>query len=270
MNNTFVKSWLPPALLDRLKPLIKRGVYYSGNYTDWRTAGAHALGYDARLILEKVKESALKVLQGQAAFERDSVLFDHMEHSFPVLAGLLRAAAQDGDRLSVLDFGGSLGSSYFQCREFLSVVRSVQWGIVEQEHFVRCGRESFESENLRFFYTIADCVKDAAPNVALVSSVLQYLPEPYGVLEDLMAHGIKYIVVDRTPFSDAATDRLTVQHVPEQIYPASYPCWIFANQGFREVFRTRYEIIAQFDSDDGSAIADRLKFSYAGMILRKL
>jgi putative methyltransferase (TIGR04325 family) len=90
------------------------------------------------------------------------------------------------------------------------------------------------------------------------------------VLDELMGRSIKYIVVDRTPFSDSAADRLTVQHVPEEIYSASYPCWIFANKGFRDVFRTRYEIIAEFESGDGSAIADGLKFSYAGMILRKL
>src|SRR5690606_1701818 len=108
-----------------------------------------------------------------AVFERDSMLFDEVHHSFPVLAGLLRAAAENAGSLSVLDFGGSLGSSYYQCKDFLAVIRELQWSVVEQEHFVRAGREEFSTDRLNFFYSIAECVESAAPNVALLSGVLQ-------------------------------------------------------------------------------------------------
>ena len=47
---------------------------------------------------------------------------DVMEYQFPLLSGLLYAAARDGG-LSVVDFGGALGSTYFQCRDFLCGVK---------------------------------------------------------------------------------------------------------------------------------------------------
>lgn len=266
---TVVKKWLPPFLLERLKPLLGRGIYFSGDYADWETASAHASGYDSALILERVKQAMLKVKTGEAVFERDSVLFDEVQHSFPVLAALLRAAVENGDRLSVLDFGGSLGSSYFQCRGFLSALPSLKWGIVEQEHFVRCGREHFETGQLRFFYAIEECTRQIAPNVALLSSVLQYVPEPYKALDELMSGGIPYIVIDRTPFADNAADRITVQHVPPSVYAASYPCRVFARQPFLARVRARYEVLAEFDGNDGSASAGRLQFKFGGMILRK-
>ena len=125
-TNTNTKKWLPPALIERLKPLLGIGIYFSGDYADWETASAHASGYDSVLILEQVKQAMLKIKSGEAAFERDSVLFDEVQHSFPVLTGLLRAAVENGNQLSVLDFGGSLGSSYFQCRDFLSVLPSLK------------------------------------------------------------------------------------------------------------------------------------------------
>lgn len=263
------KSWLPPVLLDHLKLLFGTSVYFSGSYDDWAVASAHSSGYNSDLILERVKQALLKVKAGEAVFERDSMLFSEIQHSFPVLAGLLRVAAENDGCLSVLDFGGSLGSSYFQCLEFLAVVSSLKWGVVEQEHFVRCGQEHFECEQLRFYYTIADCVNRTAPNVALLSSVLQYVPEPYSVLNELMESDISYLVVDRTPFSKLRADRITVQHVPQSIYPASYPCRVFASQAFIERFRDRYEVIAQFGGNDGCATANGLEFRFGGMILRK-
>src|SRR6266702_1662375 len=251
---TIAKKWLPAALISHLKPLLKRGIYFSGNYPDWATAAARSSGYDSTLILERVKQARLEVMAGNAAYERDSVLFDEVKHSFPVLVGLLRAAIENGSQLSVLDFGGSLGSSYFQCRDFLSILPSLKWGIVEQERFVECGREQFETEHLKFYYTIAECIQQAKPNVVLFSSVLQYLPEPYVVLDEVINSDIPYVIIDRTSFSKDDRDRIAVQHVPPSIYKATYPLRIFGGQSLLRVFRGHYEVLAQFDSNwDGSS-----------------
>lgn len=268
LAKTVARRWLPPVLLEHLKPLLKSGIYFSGNYADWSTASANTTGYDSAMILERVKQAMLEVTAGKAVFERDSMLFDEVRHSFPVLAGLLRAGVENTSRLSVLDFGGSLGSSYFQCRDFLSVLPSLQWGVVEQEHFVRCGQEHFETGQLRFFFTIKECAQEIMPDVALLSSVLQYIPEPYKVLDDLRDSGIQYIVIDRTPFS-AYDDFITIQYVPPTIYAASYPCRVFSTRSFIAKIRIGYDVLAEFDSDDGMAVANFRQFRFGGMILRK-
>lgn len=263
------KKWLSPALISQLKSWLKFGIYFSGNYSDWSNAETHASGYDSTLILERVKQARLKVMAGDAKYERDSVLFEEVQHSFPLLAGLLRVALESKGELSVLDFGGSLGSSYFQCIEFLPELSSFRWSVVEQEHFVKCGREQFETEHLKFYYTVAEVNQQSKPNVALISSVLQYLPEPYEVLDELMASGIPYIIIDHTPFSKKEEDRITIQHVPASIYAASYPCRIFGERSLQKVFQDRYEVLACFDSSYGSAVTNDLEFSFGGMILRK-
>ena len=267
---TIAKRRLPPALIERLKPFLGTGIYFSANYTDWEAASAHASGYDSVLILEQVKQAMLKVKAGEAVFERDSVLISEAQHSFPVLAGLLRAAGESGNQLSVLDFGESLGSRYFQCRDFLSVLPALKWGVVEREHFVNYGQGFLQTEQLRFFITIADCMRQNRPNVALLSSVLQYLPEPYNVLDELVSSRIPYIVVDRTPFSDHKGDRITIQHVPPSIYEAILPCRVFDKKKFLDTFLGRYEVIALFDGSDGTAVANGLGFTFGGMILRQV
>jgi putative methyltransferase (TIGR04325 family) len=263
------KQWLPPALVEHLKPLFRYGVYFSGSYDDWESASKSATGYNSELILEKVKHATLEVIAGKAAFERDSVLFNEVQHSFPVLAALLRASTENKGQLSILDFGGSLGSSYFQCRSFLSVLSSLSWNVVEQPHFVRCGRKCIESEQLKFFFSIDEVLQENKPNVALLSSVLQYIPEPYSILSELIQNKINYLIIDRTPFSDELYDAITVQHVPSSIYPASYACRIFSKKAVMTYFSSQYEIVAEFQSNDSNAMARNLKFAFGGMILRR-
>jgi putative methyltransferase (TIGR04325 family) len=77
----------------------------------------------------------------------------------------------DKGRLTVLDFGGSLGSTYFQNRKFLNFIGDLSWNIVEQPHFVKTGRLYFQNEILHFYYDVEECVKKENPNVLILSSV---------------------------------------------------------------------------------------------------
>ena len=244
----------------------KRDTVHEGNYASWQEALAHSTGYDSSLILEKVSSALAKVKSGEAVYERDSVLFDRIEYPFPVLAALLRAAAANGGRLNVLDFGGSLGSTYFQCRKFLSVLPQLTWHIVEQEIFVARGKALFESEQLRFYFSMKESIEDRQPDVVLFSSVLQYLQNPFEVLRTAMESGVRHILIARTPFSALNDDRLCVQHVPAQIYPASYPCWIFSEQNFKQQMLKQFELIADFNGTDGRGRAGSLSFDFKGMI----
>ena len=68
-------------------------VRFSGNYKSWEEAERDSTGYAGPEILRKTRAALLKVKAGEAAFERDSVVFKLMEYEFPLLAGLSRAAA---------------------------------------------------------------------------------------------------------------------------------------------------------------------------------
>lgn len=264
-----LKEWLPSPLIEYLKPIFKHGVYFSGHYSDWESASKFSTGYDVDIILERVKYSTLELIAGRAVFERDSVLFNRVQYSFPVLAGLLLASVKNSGRLSVLDYGGSLGSSYFQCANFLTDLSYLRWSVVEQAHFVRCGQEFIQSEKLKFYFNIRDVVSLEKPNVALLSSVLQYLPDPYSVLTELIENNLEYIIIDRTPFTEELQDVITLQHVPPSIYPASYPCRILSKQLFFDFFSADYKLMAEFTSDDRAAVVSGMKVNFCGMIYKR-
>lgn len=262
----FMKDWLPPALIRR----IRRGknISFVGKFASWDEAKKHSDGYNKDVILRKCKDALLKVKSGEAAYERDSVLFDKVQHSFPVLAGLIRAAVANGGNLSVLDFGGSLGSSYYQCRDFLSELKSLRWSIVEQPRFVECGRKLFETEELKFYNDIDECLSSEKRDVVLLSSVLPYIECPYDLLEDIITRNFQYIILDRTPVLESESDILTVQYVPKEIYKASYPTWFLSEKKILSCFADRYQILADFDSFEVWMLG-RIKAQNKGYIAKK-
>jgi putative methyltransferase (TIGR04325 family) len=253
-----IKRFVPPIMADMLSSALTRGVY-SGNYRTWEEALHASTGYDSDLILNKVMAALLKVKNGVAAYERDSVLFDSVQYSWPLLAGLLWVASRNNNRLNLIDFGGSLGSSYFQNKKFLTHLHELKWNIIEQNKFVECGKRYFEDEHLKFYYKLDDCFKEQPADAILLSSVIQYLEKPYDLLKDIIRKRFKYLLFDRTPFLRKGEDRITVQKVPAEIYPASYPSWFFDPNKFLEFFSASHELIADFESDDRADIPSVFK-----------
>jgi putative methyltransferase (TIGR04325 family) len=223
-------------------------LYWEGNYSSWQQASAISLGYDAPTILSQVKHAILSVKTGQAVYERDSVLFDKIQYSWPLLAILLKVASENEGKLSVLDFGGSLGSTYFQNRNFLASLDTLEWSIVEQENFVACGKKDIADGALRFYFTIEECLAERKPNFLLLSGVLQCLDAPYEWLERFLNHRFPNVVLDRTAFLDRPEDRLTIQHVPASIYEASYPAWFLNRDRVITTVGESYHYVTDFDS----------------------
>ncbi|BDA79193.1 hypothetical protein LPTSP3_g21230 [Leptospira kobayashii] len=227
----------------------KQKEWYRGDYVSWKDAVADCSGYTAPNILEKVKNSLLKVKNGEAVYERDSILFDEVQYSFPLLVCLLYVASASNNRLKLIDFGGSLGSSFFQNRKYLNHITDLSWSIVEQKHFVACGNEFFKDQHLSFFETISESKDIKNPNVILLSSVLPYLEDPYRMIEEILTFDFDFIIMDRTPFLfDDTSDKLLIQIVPPEIYEAEIPIWFINYKKFISLMNRKYVLHSSFDS----------------------
>ena len=227
-----VKQWLPPVILSILKWYYKGSIRISGPYLSWEEASNKSSGYDDNEIFRKVSQASILVKNGQVAYERDSVVFSKFDYSWPLLSALMWVASQEKGSLRVLDFGGSLGSSYFQNRNFTTGLNEIKWGVVEQNNFVQFGKDNIEGSTIKFFNTISECAIAIKPNVILLSSVLQYLEKPYEILKELKKINSNFMIIDRTPFTNRQDDIICIQHVPKSIYKASYPLWLFSKMKF--------------------------------------
>ena len=265
---SLTRDWLPTVFVRWFRQVRGGGIRFEGDFATWKKANNYCTGYNAEEILTKVLASTIKVKHGEAAYERDSVLFDQIEYAWPVLAGLMWVGARSSGRLNVLDFGGALGSSYFQNRKFLLTLPDVHWNVVEQPHYVDAGRKHIQGEQLRFYKTIEECLSENQPNVILLSSVLQYLESPADLISELNKVGALCLIIDRTPFTLQAKDKLVVQKVPAAIYSASYPMWIFSLSKFERLLAKNWRLVASNISPEGYArTTNYSELSFQGMLL---
>lgn len=124
---------------------------------DYCSRHNHKTGYAANEIIDKVADAIQKVRNGYAEYERDSVLFYEKDYNYPFLSALFLAfnGIKGEHPIQVVDFGGSLGSTFFQNRSLFSTIgRHVVWNVIEQKSFVERG--SKEVPEVSFYYTAKD------------------------------------------------------------------------------------------------------------------
>jgi putative methyltransferase (TIGR04325 family) len=223
--------------------------WFRGSYASWAEARAASAGYDDAAVFKRVLDAACAVRAGRAAWERDGALFaEPMVHT-PLLAALREIAAERGGRLDVIDFGGALGSTWWQHRAALADLR-VTWCVVEQPQFVETGKAEFTGDGLRFASTIAAAGEGMEPAVILFSSVLPYLENPQTVLAGAVASGVPHVIIDRTPFWSGGRDWLTVQRTPPGLGGGSYPAWVFDQASLLAPLAEKFEIAAEWPGFD--------------------
>lgn len=241
---------------------------WSGDFESWENALQKSDGYSSLEIIEKVKKAVLKVKNGDAVYERDSVLFDKIEYSWPLLSGLMWVAAKNNNSLKVLDFGGSLGSTYFQNRNFLNELGYVEWNIVEQDNFVTMGRDCIEDQTLQFYYSVEECIsKKGKPDILILACTLPYIKKPYELINELLNYEIPHIIIDNTFFNYEDRDRITIQKVPSSIYLASYPCWFLSYKKLSGVVAGKYTIVSEH-TNDSKILLDGNLVQYQGFFAK--
>lgn len=265
-----LREWLPPRLVTALGRWSRHSLRFAECGPDWEAARASSGGYDAAAILERVATATREVVAGRAAFERDGTLFAQHEIRYPVLAALLHSAARRRGRLRVLDVGGSLGSVYWQVWPYLRQLEQVDWRVVEQSAFVEQGRAEFSDGRLSFFGSIEEASAGCDEPLLLLSSTLQYLPDPDDMLAKIARSPAASLLIDRTPVTDSDRHALCIQQTPAAIYRASYPCWLLSKFGLMTVLDRNWRVMSGFACDEGVRITDRgRRFEFRGWHLER-
>lgn len=256
-----INALTPPIVWGVLNKRFKKRSNWSGSYPTWDVAEQQSKGYANAQILERVASATRKVIQGEYAFERDSVLFKDHDYNWNTLACLMHVAAVTG-RLNVVDFGGSLGSTYWQNRIFFENL-NVWWHVVEQAHYVELGNEAFKSDKIDFHNDLQSACSTGV-QVVLFSSVLGYLPDPWLIIDQVLSKEPDYVIIDLTAFAE--NERIAVQHVPDSIFPATIPCRIFHIEDILQKMELKYRLIVKWDCRNQP---DK-SFTYQGLFFRSL
>ena len=241
-----LKDVMPPIALRAFRKLANRDVIrFRHGYNSWEEASIASSGYDTDEIIGKVSRAARLVYRGEAVYERDGVLFDEIEYSWPLLSSLLLVAAER-ESLRVIDFGGGLGNTFQQNRKFFKHIQhKISWKSVEQKSFVEIGSKEFSNKHLAFFPTITAACGEGVDAI-LFGSSLCYVAKPYDILEETLKAKPGYVIFDRTPITSAPTDTFAVQIVPSSIYKAEYAIRNFNQSNLIRPFERSYELIEEW------------------------
>lgn len=248
MRNKFKKSvllWVPPVVLRVIRPIIFGRVRFVGPFESWNEAQSNSQGYDENSILEKVSKSTRSVNQGIGLFERDSVVFNQLELSELLVAGL--AVAASSGNINVLDVGGSLGSQYWQHRNLIRHLKVEKWIVVEQPHFVERGNSEFADGVLSFIENSE--IKQGLAPISLVnlSGSLQFIENYVSMLTSVLKLNPQIIIIDKV-FATAGSERFFVQHVPKAIYRGSYPFRSLNGDNLNRIMEAEgYELTLKLD-----------------------
>lgn len=211
--------------------------------------GFSGTGYYAATITEAIVRASRAVREKQAKYERDGVLFDAIQHSWPLLASILGAPKHQKGVLGVLDWEGSLGSTYRQNQELLEAAGlETQWVIIEQDHIVEIGKSEFETSNLSFAPSTME-LKDLRFDVVLFARSLCYLESPDEAIIEALALNPARIVIDRTPEANSPVDLIGVQRAGKRIYKASFPVHTFSSGTLAKLICNEYSLISDCLSD---------------------
>ena len=235
----FLKSLIPKYIKSKLNRLLNRKIILKGSFYNWNEALKNSTGYNSNLIFDKTINSFKKVIEKKAKYERDSFLF-YKDNPDKFLISLIKRLYKK-KKINICDFGGSLGSLYYQNIKYLNKKRFT-WNIVEQKKYVSYAKKNnLINDNLKFFYRIDDVFKKKI-DLVIISSVLQYLKFPEKIINKIAKNKIKNLIILRTPLH-TEDDKIMIQIVPKNIYPASYPIRIFNRKKFlKKLFLNNYKI----------------------------
>jgi putative methyltransferase (TIGR04325 family) len=126
--------------------------------------------------------------------------------------------------LSVIDLGGGAGYHYFLLNQIFKPKIEINWCVVETEVMIESARE-FESEKLRFSSNLKDAysILNQKCDLVLLSSALQYLPNPAEYLKQIFELRPNFIYLSRTPFTEGRAFEYMQQSKLADNGPGSLP-----------------------------------------------
>ena len=243
--------------------------YDDSKLTSFEAILSDSSGYNAEQILDRALSAAIEVRDGRGSHERDGVVFYTRETNWPLMGAIGLAAATRNRRITVLDFGGSLGTAFFQHKNLLDRFSGIDWRVVEQNNFVEAGRREMKVKGLSFFGSVEEATKGARPLVTYAGSSIQYVEEPMKTLREISLVTSQFLILDRIPVSPDKS-RLLRQVVEKHPYDASYPMHVLSQVEIEQSISEHWLLLASHECVGGrSRTSEGFPFEWRGLVFMR-
>ncbi len=271
MIRNILKYIIPKKFYKKIVLIFKPDISFNGLFDKWSDALNSSKSYQDEKIFNKVINAYKELNSGKGAYEKDGKLFFKQEFSIPLIS-IFNDVASYSREIKVLDFGGSLGTLFFQHSEYFKNKKlEVNWSIVEQKHYVDYGKQNNNHSNLDFFYDVKEASRANKPNIIVVASALQYIENYPKTISEIIDLGADFIFLDKTPMYDGDNDFISVQNIPKHVYgkKTSYPMHIFSENKLIKFFKKNYFVFETGYSTRKIYKIYENSFSFKWLILKK-
>jgi putative methyltransferase (TIGR04325 family) len=231
MNNLLKPSFY----ISEIKCALKLLNRHSGSYSSWSEAVSNSQSYQNEKTIDQIKSAAL-VAKTENKYFRDGLVFENFQYSSELNNLILTACIKNylplgiDKHLKILDYGGGLGSLHLQFHQYLNnygINFHYTWEVVEQDILADFGKKNLETKYLRFSRIEDFNSKKENYDIIIFGAVLQYLENPFEILDKILEKRPPYIYIDRTPFWKGHANEICILKSMKFIH-GSYPSWIFS------------------------------------------
>ena len=194
------------ALARRLKP---RTFVWDGVYAHRREVPIHRAEFTEELIDEMITTASGALAQWRSGLK--PVLW---HECLAVVAGALSGGRQ---RLSVVDFGGGIGSAFVQLISSLPPGVELDYVVVDSEEMAVKGRELFGADpRIRFVTSPAEAPRQA--DIMYLNGVLPYIDDYEHLLGQLAVRQPRFILLARLAAGNVPTFASRQLNVPGRVF----------------------------------------------------
>lgn len=251
MLRAFLKSLVPPIILNAVRGRAPSGPTLVKPYTTWREATEQCGSYEDTALIESVFR---RNLSGQTA--EPVVLTDR---DLQVLAAVFLALARTGlPDNRVVDYGGEFGGFYRTMRRLSANLPISKWTVVETPKMIE--RAAVFAEGALEF--ISDIPSRA--EIILASGALQCVEDPARVFQRLAATNATAVILSIVPLVSKVRHTITAGTGSR-----NYPLWMFSDHLFRRMIDKNFTIIAEWDVPKHDTMHDNTSVRYGGFLLER-
>ena len=217
---------------------------------DWQTAKLKTSGYEGDATLDSLA-SRIESLETPDKLPHDARLVE--------IAKASRDSTKqnnDSQPIRVLDIGGSFGEHFFHIKKLMPE-HSFNWTVLETEGHCAIIPEFLTSIKGLQFISEPPAINQHF-DIALLSSVIQYVDDPYDLLT-MALHISDSVIINRLPLSPYAKDRVAIQRPGLLGSKGSYPVHIFSETTFTKYLEPIAEIRSRWMVPQDSAV---IRFKY--------
>jgi putative methyltransferase (TIGR04325 family) len=208
----FIKQFLPPflvAVFRGCRKFEKHRFTWQGIYAHRRDVPSDNASYDDEIEVRKHYDWTRAALDLVHAGKQPILWHD----TLAVVAAIISSR---NNAVSVLDFGGAVGSGYVQLLGSLPKNAAIQYHVVDLPKMCAAGHQLFAGDPRITFHTCLPSLDDAL-DIVYASSVLQYVDDYGGLLRQLGSAQATFILLGQLAAGDIPTFATKQMNLVEKI-----------------------------------------------------